>query len=323
MAGIPWGAIAEAVSVIATIASNPEALEQATKAADSAVKAVSAGVKAAGVAAEAAAPVARRAASAGSAAVDAAGKAASGVVERGGRVAGAAVGAVRGKRDSRDQRKALLEARRQILASASASLGAEQFLADWEAASAASLLLPLKSAGYYVLASYKGKPGKNDWGKYAEVYVGRSLDMGASVHGHLTGYGNPDVYADMKYGKYVHVFAFPDFDDTADKDETITSFSVALGAGDSYNARVLGAAGGGEGGAGAAGGAGGERPLQLEILTSIAQMEATTASLRSAFPGAALVEQELCGSGVARLRFSVSAGETRRLLPPNCLGHDD
>ena len=42
MAGIPWGAIAEAVSVIAAIATNPEALEQVTKAADSAAKAVSA-----------------------------------------------------------------------------------------------------------------------------------------------------------------------------------------------------------------------------------------------------------------------------------------
>ena len=301
MAGIPWGAIAEAVSVIAAIATNPEALEQVTKAADSAAKAVSAGVRAAGTAAEAVAPVARRAASAGSAAVDAAGKVATGAVEKGGHVADAAAGAVKSKRELRDQRKALLEARRQILASASASFSAEQFLTDWKKAQEANLLLPLKSAGYFVLAVYKGKPGKNDWSKYLEVYVGRSLDMGASVYGHLTGDGNPDVYADVKYGKYVHVFAYPEFDEGADKNETLASFALALGASDSYNARIIGAAN--------------ECSLQLEAVTSFDAMASITDSVRSAFAGASMVEQELCGDGVVRLRFAVSAEEEQRLLP--------
>ena len=290
MAGIPWGPILEALGAIASIASNPEAVEQMTKTAKMAADAVSAGVKAAEAAAEAVAPVTQRVAYVGTAAADAAGKTASGVFEKGGRVAGAAVGAVKDRRESREQAKALLEARRQILASASVSVSAERFQSDWEKASAENLLLPLKSAGYYVIVVYKGKPGKNDWGKYADVYVGRSQNMGASVHDHLSGDANADVYADMKYGKYVHVFAFPDFDEEVDKSETLSSFVFALGAEKSYNKRVI------------------EKVSmaspQFEVLVDANSADQIAVSIKEAFDDVRVVERELCGNNVAKIRLA-------------------
>ena len=290
MAGIPWGPILEALGAIASIASNPEAVEQMSKTANMAAEAVSAGVKAAEAAAEAVSPVTQKVSYVGSAAVDAAGKTAAGVFEKGGRVADAAVGAVKDHREAREQAKALLEARRQILASASASLGAEQFQSDWEKAIAGNFPLPLKSAGYYVIAVYKGKSGKNDWGKYADIYVGRSQDMGASVRGHLSGDGNPDVYADMKYGKYVHVFAFPDFDEQVDKAETLASFVFALGAEKSYNKRLIEKAS--------------MASPQIEVLADAGSADAAVAAIRDSLDNLRIVDRELCGNGVAKLRLS-------------------
>ena len=290
MAGIPWGSILKALGAVVSIASNPEAVEQMSKTASMAAEAVSAGVKAAETAAEAVAPVTQKVAYMGGAAVDAAGKTATGVFEKGGRVADAAVGAVRDRRESREQAKALLEARRQILASASASLSAEQFLSDWEKASANNSLLPLKSGGYYIIAVYKSKPGKNDWGKYADVYAGRSQDMGASVYAHLSGNANADVYADVKYGKYVHVFAFPDFDETADKNETLSSFVFALGAEKSYNKRLVEKAS--------------MASPQFEVLVDVGSADQVAVSIKETFKNVRLVERELCGNGVAKLRLS-------------------
>lgn len=64
-------------------------------------------------------------------------------------------------------------------------------------------------SGCYVFLRFSNKNNKGKLHRFDDVYVGGSTDMGASVMRHLEGKGNPDVYADVKYGQNVRVLLFP------------------------------------------------------------------------------------------------------------------
>lgn len=77
-----------------------------------------------------------------------------------------------------------------------------KFLMEWDA------YRPIDKPGCYIILIYKRRPLYHTVQKckrYNEVYVGQSVNMYKRVYNHLTGHGNGDVYADVKYGKYVYV----------------------------------------------------------------------------------------------------------------------
>ncbi|MDO4442344.1 MAG: hypothetical protein Q4B69_00495, partial [Slackia sp.] len=192
--------------------------------------------------ADVAAPVVKKAVKKGVAvgakAADHAGDAAGNVARAAGNAADAAAGAVKASVERRAQEKALAQARQDLLQSATAKMSAGDFEDTWATSLDGGTAAPLKSPGYFIIATYKGKPANDRLYDYRDVFVSRSDDMGASIHRHLSGEGNPDVYADMKYEQKMLVFAFPDFDFEDDDNETLCRFITALRADASYNARA-------------------------------------------------------------------------------------
>ena len=62
--------------------------------------------------------------------------------------------------------------------------------------------------GCYIITIYS-TPVIQDYMSYENVYVGQSVKMCQRVHNHFTGKGKGDIYADIKYGKYVYVRLVP------------------------------------------------------------------------------------------------------------------
>lgn len=73
-----------------------------------------------------------------------------------------------------------------------------------------------------------------DYSEYRDIYVGKSLSMGRSVYDDVSGKGDVDVYADVKYKQDVYVLLFPCREDKLD--QLKGSLVVALDADASYNA---------------------------------------------------------------------------------------
>ena len=65
------------------------------------------------------------------------------------------------------------------------------------------------SGCYLILISDKKATPSTILNSYTEIYAGQSVNIANRVHQHFTGHGNGDVYADVKYGKYVFVKLFP------------------------------------------------------------------------------------------------------------------
>ena len=65
------------------------------------------------------------------------------------------------------------------------------------------------SGCYLILISDKKSTPSTILNSYTEIYAGQSVNIANRVHQHFTGHGNGDVYADVKYGKYVFVKLFP------------------------------------------------------------------------------------------------------------------
>lgn len=81
-------------------------------------------------------------------------------------------------------------------------LSAEDYLGLWEH------LRVGDRPGCYVISIYDKKPSDKDVRQcknYDEIYIGQSINVYRRVRNHLTGHGNGDVYADLKYGKFVYV----------------------------------------------------------------------------------------------------------------------
>lgn len=137
------------------------------------------------------------------------------------------------------ENKALSEARQQLLKSASMQKTAADFAEEWATATEAGLIRPLKTPGYYVIAVYKNKPRSGALDKYDNLYVGCAQDAGASIYEHLTGFGNPDIYADFKYKQHLVIYLYPDSDIAGGDTTALDQFMLALDAKESYNARDL------------------------------------------------------------------------------------
>ena len=59
--------------------------------------------------------------------------------------------------------------------------------------------------GCYVITIYHRPVKHKNWDKYENIYIGQSINVCQRVHNHFNGKGNGDIYADIKYGKYVYV----------------------------------------------------------------------------------------------------------------------
>ena len=93
--------------------------------------------------------------------------------------------------------------------------------------------------GCYVILIFD-KPVRNGRYKgYKNVYVGQSIHVFQRVRNHLTGHGNGEVYADVKYGKYVYVQIVPCKQE--DLNRTEIRLIEAFDATRSYNKTVGGA----------------------------------------------------------------------------------
>lgn len=80
------------------------------------------------------------------------------------------------------------------------------FLEQWD------LYRQCDRPGCYIILIYKRRPRQRlvyKLKKYTDVYVGQSINMYKRVYNHLTGHGNGDVYADMKYKKHVYIKFIP------------------------------------------------------------------------------------------------------------------
>lgn len=60
-------------------------------------------------------------------------------------------------------------------------------------------------SGCYIITVYPTRVTDGKWKNYENVYVGQSKCVYQRVHNHFNGKGNGDVYADIKYGKWVYV----------------------------------------------------------------------------------------------------------------------
>lgn len=66
--------------------------------------------------------------------------------------------------------------------------------------------------GCYIILIYKRRPSSRKIRKlkgFDEVYIGQSINMHKRVYNHFTGHGNGDVYADVKYKRFVYVKFVP------------------------------------------------------------------------------------------------------------------
>ncbi len=150
---------------------------------------------------------------------------------------GSAVGsAIHNAAEARAQEKARKEARRVLLDGAGIRMSVGQFLENWETQQRLSAQADdgyLSYCGCYAIATYASAVKKDDYGSFRDIFIGKSTDMGSSIHADITGRGNIDVYADVKYKQHVYVLLFPCTEDKLDKLER--SLIVALDADASYN----------------------------------------------------------------------------------------
>lgn len=279
---------AQAASKAVGLAKDPEVQKKAMQTAQKAWENKDEIKKAVDAASPLVQKVAEKSAAAGSKAAGFAGEAAIGVAKAASNATDSASAAMKASAERRAHEKELAEARQQLLQSATARMEAAAFEREWSKAIQSGGPAPLKSPGYFVIAVYKGKANNGKLHDYSDVFVARAEDMGASIHRHMSGLGNPDVYADMKYGRSMLVFAYPDFDFDDDNNETLCRFIVALRADLSYNVRAA------------------ETSGLVEVTGPSADVERAEAAIRSAFADSSVSHRELCHDGeqacVMRLR---------------------
>lgn len=91
----------------------------------------------------------------------------------------------------------------------------EEFEADW-------IIDEKKQLGYkyevfsgcYVIFIFDKPVRGGNYTNFDDIYIGQSVNVTRRVHGHLTGKGKGDVYADIKYGRYAYIELIP-----CDRDE--------------------------------------------------------------------------------------------------------
>ena len=163
--------------------------------------------------------------------------AAKGAAAAAGDAVGGARSVVQGAIDAKVQEKARKLARRTLLDGAGIRMSSSSFMENWDVQSKLQESSAdegyLNYCGCYVIITCDGAVHKDDYSKYREIYVGKSANMGASIHDDFTGKGNADVYADVKYKQHVYVLLYPCSEDKLDQLEE--SLITALDADTSYN----------------------------------------------------------------------------------------
>lgn len=107
------------------------------------------------------------------------------------------------------ERQAQREARQSVLAGAPAFVDASDLLAQAGDGSVFQTTSFLDYPGCYAAVTYGKLPKSKDLAAYQEVQVCFAPDMGASMHADLTGSGDPDVYANVKYKQHVRFYLYP------------------------------------------------------------------------------------------------------------------
>lgn len=148
----------------------------------------------------------------------------------------AAADAIKKSFDARAQEKARREARRALLDGAGIRMSVEQFKDNWttqEKIGAQATEGYLSYCGCYAIVTYSHAVKKDDYSLFRDIYIGKSTNMGLSIHADITGGGNPDVYADVKYKQHVYVLLYPCAPNKLDV--LASSLIAALDADSSYN----------------------------------------------------------------------------------------
>lgn len=152
-----------------------------------------------------------------------------------GDAADAVVGRFKAASDQRAQEKARQAARKALLNGAGNRIPADEFVKSWGIQQDLGTGGPayLDFCGCYAIAAYDKPVKKDDFDRFRDIYIGRGEHMGERIHGDLTGHGNIDIYADMKYRQPLYIFLYPS---TPEKlDELESSLITALDADASYN----------------------------------------------------------------------------------------
>lgn len=95
------------------------------------------------------------------------------------------------------------------------------------------MMAALDAPGCFALATYRKLDLDRDLTDYKGIYVGGSPCVGEGIATAISRAGNPDVYADIKYGQNVQVYVFGCGED--ELDVRSQALIEALGAAGSYN----------------------------------------------------------------------------------------
>lgn len=137
----------------------------------------------------------------------------------------------------RDRKKAQLAARKALLEGAIKAVSTAAFLETWGAQGKLEdgiISSLFDYTGCYVILFFDKKVKGEDYCRYQDVYVGTAERLGQGVHDELSGLGNADVYADVKFKRPSYVLLYPCESDKLE--ELRSSLIIALDADDSYNA---------------------------------------------------------------------------------------
>ena len=143
---------------------------------------------------------------------------------------------VRDAFEEREREKMLKAARKALLDGAGNKLSVEQFQQNWNLQVSPAGMIGdgyMAFGGCYAIATYASAVKKGDFSNFRDIYIGKSENMGKAIHGDLTGLGNVDVYADVKYKQHVYILLYPCPMDKIDELEA--SLIAALDADVSYN----------------------------------------------------------------------------------------
>lgn len=121
---------------------------------------------------------------------------------------GNAVKTLQNAKNAADARKAVNAARQSIFDSAAAVFPLTDYLEKRESESG-SLSGSLDMPGCYLIATYKKHDHDKKYSDYLGIYVGADERMAKGVSRAVSRAGDPDVYADYKFGQNMLLFVYP------------------------------------------------------------------------------------------------------------------
>ncbi len=138
--------------------------------------------------------------------------------------------------EDKQRERAQKEARKVVTESSSMQLSVKEFFSQRAAHNSAfgAKADYLDYPGCFAILLMPKNAKKGDFTAYNQVFVGGSEHLGQALYDQLTGKGNPDVYADVKYQQKVYILLYPcGVDQIGELEEQLI---CALDADVSYNA---------------------------------------------------------------------------------------